>query len=96
MALVKVRLWVLSELSDEFEPTDVVVSHIQTITDSKIAGKHILCTIRLVGKERELLVNNSLEEIELLVEYAHVEWNKRPLGFWDRMQAINNNASLTR
>jgi hypothetical protein len=95
-ALVTVRLWVLSELSDEFEPTDVVVKHIQSITDSKIAGQHILCTIRLKGQQRELLVNNRLEEIELLIEYAHIHWDKRGAEFWSRMQAIVNNVPQTR
>ena len=94
-ALVTVRLWVLSELSDEFEPTDVVVKHIQSVTDSKIAGQHILCTLRLKGQQRELLVNNRLEEIELLIEYAHIAWDKRGADFWDRMKALVNNERST-
>jgi hypothetical protein len=83
-----VQLRVLSQLTDSFEQTDVVVAHIQTVTEHRVAGHHILCTIRLKGTDRELLVMNYKEEIELFLEFAHLEWNKLPHEFWQRLGQI--------
>jgi hypothetical protein len=96
MKLVTIQLNVISELTDEFEVTEVVVSHIQAITDSRIDGQHILSTIRLKGTERELLVWESEPEIRLAIDYADVPHDKRPIEYWDRLQAIIGDPTINR
>lgn len=89
-----IKLHVLSELTDTFEETDVLVNQIQTVTDPKVQGRHILSTIRLKGGKRELLVRECAEEIHLRMEFAHLEWHKLPFEFWERMKAIIDDPAL--
>jgi hypothetical protein len=88
MKAATIQLRVLSELTDAFEQTDVVVSHIQSVCDVRIAGQHVLTTLRLLRAERELLVLNTKEEVELLLEYSDVDWGKRSSEFWQRLKKV--------
>jgi hypothetical protein len=89
-----IELRILSPgLTNDFERTSIRAANILTVMQNNIAGVFIVSVIRVKGYAGELLVWESKPEIELEIEFAHLDYNKNS-EYWRRMNAIIDNPKL--